>query len=349
MKHEILVPRMGESITEATIGNILKESGSFVKTDEEILELETDKVNQAIYAPADGLLTLTVKSKDVVKMGQSIGYLDTEGKQETASKPAKNPRTGKEQFISELKESKPEEKPISTKESRSETRHKLPKIRQVIAERLVQAQHNAAMLTTFNEVDLTQVTILRERYKDLFLKDYGVKLGLIPFFVKAAVSALEEFPIVNAYLDGEDLVYRNYYDISIAVSTEKGLVVPVLRNCNALTFAEIEKNLEQLTRKARQGSISVDDLKGGGFTITNGGVFGSLLSTPILNPPQIAILGMHKVQKRPIAVNDQVLIRPMMYLALTYDHRVLDGREAVLFLLHIKQNLEDPSRLLLEV
>lgn len=367
MKQEILVPRMGESITEAVIGNIFKESGAFVKADEEILELETDKVNQAIYAPADGILTLKVKSQDAVKIGQVIGSIETEGKPAPKeSKPearpaAKSTRMGKEQFVSELKgeeatqrEETPRRQeatkpPPTPKEARSETRQKLPKIRQVIAERLVQAQATAAMLTTFNEVDLTQVTILRERYKELFMKDYGVKLGYISFFVKAAVSALQEFPMVNAYLDGDELVYRNYYDISIAVSTDRGLVVPVLRNCDLLSFAEIEKNLEQLTTKARQGTIAVDDLKGGGFTITNGGVFGSLLSTPILNPPQTAILGMHKIQKRPVAINDQVLIRPMMYLALTYDHRVLDGREAVLFLLHIKQNLEDPSRILLEV
>jgi 2-oxoglutarate dehydrogenase E2 component (dihydrolipoamide succinyltransferase) len=181
------------------------------------------------------------------------------------------------------------------------------------------------------------------------LKDYGVKLGYMSFFIKAVVSALEEFPIVQAYIDGAELVYRNYYDISIAVSTERGLVVPVIKDCNHLSFAEIEKKLDALTTKARQGSIALEDLQGGGFTITNGGVFGSLLSTPILNPPQAAILGMHKIQKRPVAINDQVMIRPMMYLALTYDHRILDGRDAVTFLLHIKQCLEDPSRILLEV
>ena len=357
MKHEIIIPRMGESITEVTIGNILKASGSMVKMDEEILELETDKVNQAIYAPMDGLLNLTVNTHDVVKIGESVGFIDAEGgkksseKRDEPQKTSKNMRTSKEQFVSELKEQKSVHvATVATpKVERSETRHKLPKISQVIAERLVQAQHHAAMLTTFNEVDLTQVIILKERYKDLFLKSYGVKLGYISFFVKAVVSALQEFPMVNAYLDGEDLVYRNYFDISIAVSTERGLVVPVIHNCDVLSFAEIEKALEQLTTKARQGNISVEDLKGGGFTITNGGVFGSLLSTPILNPPQSAILGMHKIQKRPVAINDQVLIRPMMYLALTYDHRVLDGREAVLFLLNIKQNLEDPSRLLLEI
>lgn len=376
MKQEIIIPQMGESITEATIGNILKLSGSAVKIDEEILELETDKVNQAIYAPANGILMLNVKAQDVVKIGQSIGYIETEGltapEPQKEVKPAqeKSTRTGKDQFLSELKEEAPikqeqskpvspppppppaplKEKPTQTSsEARSETRQKLPKIRQVIAQRLMEVQSQTAMLTTFNEVDLTQVIILKERYKDLFLKDYGVKLGYMSFFIKAVVSALEEFPIVQAYIDGSELVYRNYYDISIAVSTERGLVVPVIKNCNHLSFAEIEKTLEQLTVKARQGTIALDELKGGGFTITNGGVFGSLLSTPILNPPQAAILGMHKIQKRPVAVNDQVMIRPMMYLALTYDHRILDGRDAVTFLLHIKQCLEDPSRILLEV
>lgn len=367
MKQEIIIPQMGESITEATIGNILKNSGSVVKMDEEILELETDKVNQAIYAPANGTLTLNVKAQDVVKIGQSIGFVETDGATKTPE-PQKEvkpvTRTGKDQFLSELKEEAPKQAPPAPsapppplKEkpaqmpsgARSETRQKLPKIRQVIAERLMEVQKQTAMLTTFNEVDLTQVIILKERYKDLFLKDYGVKLGYMSFFIKAVVSALEEFPIVQAYIDGSELVYRNYYDISIAVSTERGLVVPVIKDCNLLSFAEIEKTLEQLTVKARQGSIALDDLKGGGFTITNGGVFGSLLSTPILNPPQAAILGMHKIQKRPVAINDQVMIRPMMYLALTYDHRILDGRDAVTFLLHIKQCLEDPSRILLEV
>lgn len=362
MKQEIIIPQMGESITEATIGNILKISGSNVKMDEEILELETDKVNQAIYAPANGIVVLNVMAQDTVKIGQSIGYIETDGAKspepQKEVKPAAEEmtRSGKDQFLSELKETPKEtappvkEKPVQKPtEGRSETRQKLPKIRQVIAERLMEVQKQTAMLTTFNEVDLTQVIILKERYKDLFLKDYGVKLGYMSFFIKAVVSALEEYPIVQAYLDGGDLVYRNYYDISIAVSTERGLVVPVIKDCNHLSFAEIEKKLDALTTKARQGTIALDDLQGGGFTITNGGVFGSLLSTPILNPPQAAILGMHKIQKRPVAINDQVMIRPMMYLALTYDHRILDGRDAVTFLLHIKQCLEDPSRILLEV
>lgn len=364
MKQEIRVPRMGESITEASVGTILKPSGSYVKTDEEILELETEKVNQVLYAPAEGVLDLNVKSGDKVKIDQIVGNVDSEGKAKEASPPPPPPppppsapsdsRKGKDAFVAELK-TKEEPHPFSKKpevkraEPRSETRQKLSKIRRVIANRLVEAKQNTAMLTTFNEVDLTQVTLLRERYQELFTKEYGVKLGFMPFFIKAAVLALTEYPEVNAYLDGEDLVYRNYYDISIAVSTEKGLVVPVVRDCDHLSFAEMEQAVERYSKSAREGTLSVDDLQGGGFTITNGGIFGSLFSTPILNPPQTAILGMHKIQKRPVAVNDQVLIRPMMYLALTYDHQVIDGREAVSFLGSIKHYLEDPMRLILEI
>jgi 2-oxoglutarate dehydrogenase E2 component (dihydrolipoamide succinyltransferase) len=363
MKQEIRVPRMGESITEAVIGSILKPSGSYVKVDEEILELETEKVNQVLYAPAEGVLQLTVKPQDKVEINQTVGYVDTEGKAspkesapEKKAPPSSESRQGKEAFVAELKSSSPKEPlPFSKKpeakrnEPRSETRQKLSKIRRVIAERLVEAQNNAAMLTTFNEVDVTQIILLRERYQELFTKEYQVKLGFMPFFIKASVLALTEFPEVNAYLDGEDLVYRNYFDISIAVSTERGLVVPVVRDCDHLSFAEMEQSVEQLSKSARQGTLTVDDLQGGGFTITNGGIYGSLFSTPILNSPQTAILGMHKIQKRPVAINDQVMIRPMMYLALTYDHRVIDGRAAVSFLGSIKQYLEDPMRLILEV
>lgn len=372
MKQEIRVPRMGESITEAVVGTILKPSGTYVKVDEEILELETEKVNQVLYAPAEGVLQLTVQPQDKVEINQTVGYIDTEGKgsapakegapEKKASSPPSSPpsdnRQGKESFVAELKNPKNTSKeplPFSKKpetkrsEPRSETRQKLSKIRRVIASRLVEAQNNAAMLTTFNEVDMTQVIMLRERYQELFTKEYGVKLGFMPFFIKSSVLALTEYPEVNAYLEGEDLVYRNYFDISIAVSTEKGLVVPVVRDCDHLSFAEMEQAVEQLSKSARQGTLTVDDLQGGGFTITNGGIFGSLFSTPILNPPQTAILGMHKIQKRPVAINDQVMIRPMMYLALTYDHRVIDGRVAVSFLGSIKHYLEDPMRLILEI
>ncbi len=352
MRQEITVPRMGESISEAVIGTIFKSTGSDVQSDEEILELETDKVNQVLYAPAKGKLSLTVQPQDKVKIGQIIGYVE-ESAESTVEAPAPkiaSGKNGKEAFLKELELDKPEPKPVvAPKTYDRETRKPLSKIRKVIAKRLVDAQHTAAMLTTFNEADMTQVMLLRERYKEQFLKEHQIKLGFMPFFVKAAVSALKEFPDVNAYLDGDDLVFRNYFDISVAVSTDKGLVVPVLRDCDSLSFAEIEKALELLSGKAREGTITLEELTGGGFTITNGGVFGSLLSTPIINPPQTAILGMHKIVKRPVAINDQVLIRPMMYLALTYDHRVIDGKEAVSFLVHIKDCLEDPARLLMGV
>lgn len=387
MKQEITIPRMGESISEATIGAILKPSGSFVQADDEILELETDKVNQVLYAPSAGVLTLSVKPQQVVKVGDSIGYVDSSAEappqKEEKSEPAKTLKTEpkeqkiaaepkqvksevkpsarktKESFIQEFKREEEEVAPPSLKKAaafvpsatgeRGESRKKLSKVRRVIAERMLQAQASTASLTTFNEVDLTQVIILRDRYKEAYAKEYGVKLGLMSFFVKACVSSLKEYPEVNAYLDGDDLVYREYYDIGIAVSTDRGVIVPILRNCDKLTFAEVELAIDAFAQQARQGTISVDDLQGGGFTITNGGVFGSLLSTPILLPPQTGILGMHKIVKRPIAISDQILIRPMMYLALTYDHRVIDGREAVSFLVHIKHCLEDPSRMLLEI
>jgi 2-oxoglutarate dehydrogenase E2 component (dihydrolipoamide succinyltransferase) len=366
MKQPIVVPRMGESISQAKIASIFIKSGGHVKADEEILELETDKVNQVIYAPTEGVVQWSVSEGDTIAVGQEIGLVDSEAKAAEPKKTAFAPppvveRKGKESFLKELEvktpvpvEPKPVPKPVPAVQrevvmGERETRRPLSKIRKVIAERLVQAQHQAAMLTTFNEVDLTQVMVLRERYKELFLKEYDVKLGFMPFFIKASVSALREFPIVNAYIDGEELVYRNYFDLSVAISSEKGLLVPVIRNCDHISFAEIEKSIDKYAKQANDGTIRMEDLSGGGFTITNGGVFGSLFSTPILNPPQTAILGMHKIVKRPVAINDQIVIRPMMYLALTYDHRVLDGREAVSFLVHIKQCLEDPARLLMEV
>lgn len=401
MNADIKVPAMGESISEATIGTILKPSGSVVEADEEILELETDKVNQVLYAPQKGVLQLTVQPGQVVKIGDVIGHVEEAG---TAAKGVKEPaKTGdvaaeipvlkpaasqppkeekrkseeppkeeqrgaaritKEAFLSDIKgqkqppqekqESKPEKRgeepqPIQKSTDQRETRKKLSKVRRVIGERLVDVLHTTAMLTTFNEVDMSQIISLREKYKDVFMKEHGVKLGFLSFFVKAVVSALTEFPDLNSYIEGEDLVHREYYNIGIAVGTDKGLFVPVVKDCEKLSYAEIEKAIETYALKAREGTIAVDDLKGGGFTITNGGVYGSLLSTPILNPPQCGILGMHKIEKRPVVVNDEVVIRPMMYLALSYDHRIVDGKEAVSFLVHIKNHLEDPARQLLEV
>jgi 2-oxoglutarate dehydrogenase E2 component (dihydrolipoamide succinyltransferase) len=241
------------------------------------------------------------------------------------------------------------EKPVEPAKQARETRQRMSSIRQRIAERLVAAQNTAAILTTFNEADMSAVIALRSQYKQLFQEKHNVGLGFMSFFVKAAVRALQAFPNVNAWIDGQDIVYPNYYHLGIAVSTDKGLMVPVLHDVNLMSFAEIEKRIAELSQKARDGKISVDDLRGGTFTITNGGVFGSLLSTPILNPPQSAILGMHAIQKRPVALDDQVAIRPMMYLALSYDHRLIDGREAVLFLARIKEDIEHPERMMLDI
>lgn len=391
MAHEIVIPRMGESITEATIGQILKPSGSTVKAEEEILEIETDKVNQILYAPIGGVLTLNVTPGQTVKVGASIGSVDAQGKADSEPKPEPKPepiseaakpapvpapaaapaptaqvRHTKADFLKSLAAPaapvspeaptptaatpKPAPTPVPTPtDDARETRRRMSRLRRVIADRLIEAQHTAAMLTTFNEVDMTQVMALRNRYKDEFTKRYNAKLGFMSFFVKAVVSALRTVPDLNSYIDGDEIVHREYYDIGIAVGTERGLIVPVLRDCDQLSFGQIESELASLARKAREGGITVDDLRGGGFTITNGGVYGSLLSTPILNPPQSGILGMHKIQDRPIAHEGAVVIRPMMYLALSYDHRLVDGQGAVKFLVHIKEFLEDPTRLLIEV
>ena len=409
MKTEIKVPAMGESISEATIGSFIKMNGAAVKVDDELLELETDKVNQVLYAQQAGTLSWDISEGDQVKIGQIIGSIDpgkepsqpspkadsqaakmestkTEAKEEmpknspkkeAASPAASNAsqgtssgaRSSKEQFLAELNQEQPQvktEEPASTQQrelsdtqtppssppqqsARNETRKKMTKIRRVIAERLVRVKQETAMLTTFNEVDMTKIMGMRESYKEAFEKKNKVRLGFIPFFVKAVVSAMQAFPEINAYIEGDEIVYREYFDIGIAVGTDKGLFVPVVRGCENLSFADIEKTIESYATKAREGSLSPDDLQGGGFTITNGGTYGSLLSTPILNPPQSAILGMHKIMKRPVVVDDQIVIRQMMYLALSYDHRVVDGKEAVSFLVHIKNALEDPSRLLIGI
>lgn len=388
MKLEIKVPAMGESITEATIGRLIKPSGSPVAIDEEILELETDKVNQILYSPARGVITLTVAPEQVVKIGEVIGFVDTEAAGQAKSAPAapkpapeeapkakpkaakapapeKKPagaiRYGKEDFLKGLTGGQEEiiveapQKPVSVpakeapatqapgRDGQKESRRKMTKIRQVIAERLVAAQQNSAMLTTFNEVDMSAIVTLRGTYKELFEQKHGTRLGFMSFFVKAAVSALQAFPGLNSYIDGLDIVERHYYDIGVAVSTDRGLLVPVVRNCDQKSFAEIEKDIVMYGKAAKEKTLSVDALQGGGFTITNGGIYGSLLSTPIINPPQVGILGMHAIQERPIAIAGQVVIRPMMYLALSYDHRIVDGKEAVSFLVHMKKLLENPG------
>ncbi|MBS0655570.1 MAG: dihydrolipoyllysine-residue succinyltransferase, partial [Verrucomicrobia bacterium] len=252
-----------------------------------------------------------------------------------AFKPASTPAPKPEQTL-----------PVS---ARSETRKKLSTLRKTLAQRLVEAQKESVQVTTFNEVDMTEVIAFREKYREQFMTKHGVKLGFMSFFIKAAVSALQAFPEVNSYLVGDEIVYRNYFDIAVAVSTDRGVIVPVLKHCDALSFAEIERQIDDFAERARSGRLTAPDLEGGGFTITNGGLFGSLLSTPVLNPPQCAILGMHKITKRPYVVNDQIVIRPIMNLALSYDHRLLDGKEAVSFLVHIKNCLEEPFRLELGV
>ncbi|MBS0621291.1 MAG: dihydrolipoyllysine-residue succinyltransferase [Verrucomicrobia bacterium] len=355
MKVEIKIPTMGESVSEATLSRILKPSGSYVKRDEEILELETDKVNQVLYAPQSGKLELTVQVGQTVTIGQVIGHVDTEGKvEEVAPPPAPPPTPSKESarvlvpdFVASIQEAPKVTPPPPAPERAG--RKKMSSLRKVIAQKLVEAKNQTAMLTTFNEIDLSAVMEIRSREKDNFLKKYGAKLGFMSFFVKGAVAALKAVPEINAYIDGDEIVTLESYDIGVAVSTERGLMVPVLRGCDEKSFGAIEKDLEAYAKKAREGKIGIDDMRGGSFTITNGGVFGSLLSTPILNPPQSAILGMHAIVRRPVAVNEQVVIRPMMYVALSYDHRIVDGREAVLFLVHLKQSLEEPSRLLLDL
>lgn len=374
---------MGESVVEAIVSSILKPTGTAVKADEEILELETEKVNQVLYAPAAGVLTLTVKLQDTVKIGQVIGYIDTEAKgQPTAPKPAEAPkaatptpepmkmqpvhenkadatgaRKSVDSFVAEVTQPKaaaPAPLPaapapkITTKEGTA-TRKKMTSLRKTIAQKLVEVKNQTAMLTTFNEIDMSAVMAIREKEKENFQKRYGVKLGFMSFFVKGVVAALKAVPEINAMIDGDEIITFQTYDIGVAVSTEKGLLVPVVRDCDKLSFGEIEMAIDGYAKKARAGKVSVDDMRGGTFTITNGGVFGSLLSTPILNPPQSGILGMHAIVKRPVAVKDEVVIRPMMYVALSYDHRIVDGKEAVLFLVNLKQALEEPARLLLDL
>ena len=365
MKVEIKVPPAGESVTEATVATILKPTGSFVSKDEEILELETDKVNQIVHAPETGILTLSVALEEKVSIDQVIGTIDTEGKGTTAAPPPKKEepapkppkmeegvRRSPESYIASFEsppppKASPTAPPKKPTQEGEQTRKRMSGLRRTIAKRLVEVKNQTAMLTTFNEVDMSAIMHIRSEEKDTFLTKHGIKLGFMSFFVKAVTSALIEFPDVNAFIDGDEIVYNHTYHIGISVSTEKGLLVPVVRNCNLLTFAEIEKAIQEYAIKARAGSISIDDLQGGSFTITNGGTFGSMLSTPILNPPQSGILGMHNIVKRAVVVEDQIVIRPMMYLALSYDHRIIDGKEAVSFLVRVKENLEKPERLLI--
>ena len=407
MTTEIKVPQLPESVADATLVAWHKQPGDTVSRDENLADLETDKVVLEVPAPLNGVIkeiriqsgttvtsgqvlavideaasaaksaptASTVKesaeaAKDAGKLSPSVRRLVEENKLDPGAIPAsgKDGRLTKSDVVDFLGKQPngggradqaaagsaapaarapgPVARP-SAPGGRTEQRVPMTRLRQRIAQRLVDAQSTQALLTSFNEVDLTAVQELRTRHKDRFEKEHGVKLGFMSFFVKACIEALKKFPVVNASVDGTDILYHEYYDIGVAVSTDRGLMVPIVRDADAKSFADIEKEIAQYAKKAREGTIAIEDLTGGTFTITNGGVFGSLLSTPIVNAPQSAILGMHKTQDRPMVVNGQIVVRPMMYLAVTYDHRIIDGREAVQFLVAVKEGLEDPGRMLL--
>lgn len=369
---EVKTPELSDSITEGTLLEWHKQPGATVVRDETLIDLETDKVILEISAPASGVLVELLRENGaVVTAGEVIARIEN-GEPETAATspvpsratadPFSQPeRAGEKEkatapdkaVLVEAKPITPPRQPASLaldiRQGRNERREPMSRLRARIAERLVAAQHSAAILTTFNEVNMQPVMDLRARYKDDFQREHGVKLGFMSFFVKAAILALQQFPIVNAAIDGSDIVHHDYYDIGIAVSTTRGLVVPILRDADCKGFAEIERAIGDFSQRAEALQLTLEELSGGTFSISNGGVFGSLLSTPILNPPQSAILGMHKIQQRPIAENGQVVIRPMMYLALSYDHRLIDGRDAVQFLVEMKAALEDPARLMLGI
>lgn len=376
---EAVVPFMGESITDGTLASFLKHPGDRVEVDEPIAQIETDKVTIDVGSPEAGVVQqLLAKVGDTVEPGAKIAIISKSG--DHAHVAPSEPPTSKGAATKEKSDEKvkteapaqekpksedpaPKDKPKapsspSAKPSPSEPqlppkdrerRVPMTRLRKRVATRLKDSQNTYAMLTTFNEVDMTNLMKLRSDYKDAFVEKHGVKLGFMSGFVKGAVSALQSQPIVNAVIDGDDIIYREYIDISIAVGTPKGLVVPVIRDADKMNFADIEKGINSLAKKANDGTISIDEMAGGSFTISNGGVYGSLLSTPIINPPQSAILGMHSIVNRPMVVGGQIVSRPMMNVALTYDHRLIDGREAVLFLRRIKDVVEDPRRLLLDI
>ncbi|XP_057471630.1 dihydrolipoyllysine-residue succinyltransferase component of 2-oxoglutarate dehydrogenase complex 2, mitochondrial-like isoform X1 [Actinidia eriantha] len=376
---DAVVPYMGESITDGTLANFLKKPGDYVAIDEPIAQIETDKVTIDVASPEAGVIQKFVaKEGDTVEPGTIIAVISKSAEglphvaplEKTPSKATSEPASAEKVVdMQEAKEETPLPKEVPKKKTKaptaspskpSATEPQLPpkererrvpitRLRKRVATRLKDSQNTFALLTTFNEVDMTNLMKLRSEYKDAFFEKHGVKLGLMSGFVKAAVSGLQNQPIINAVIDGDDIIYRDYIDISIAVGTPKGLVVPVIRNAETMNFSEIEKAINTLAKKANDGSISIDEMAGGSFTISNGGVYGSLLSTPIINPPQSAILGMHSVVSRPMVVGVEIVPRPMMYIALTYDHRLIDGREAVFFLRRIKDVVEDPRRLLLDV
>ena len=404
---DIVVPQLGESVSEATVARWYKKVGDVIKADEPIVELETDKVTLEINSPGNGKLSgIAYDVGDEVGVGIVLGAIEEGGVTESvidaevsdeglvsrapaasadSALPQNQPspavrkliadnnlelgsivgtgkggRITKADVVSYMEnidtdassQVDAQAEPIEQKRkstNRNEERVRLSRLRKRIAERLKEAQNTAAILTTFNEVDMTAVLDARSRYKEQFEKKHGVRLGFMSFFAKACIIALGEIPAVNAMIDGDEIVYRQYVDMGIAVGTDQGLVVPVIRDAQERSFSDIEKSVGELGKKARSGELSVEDLTGGSFTITNGGVYGSLLSTPIINPPQSAILGMHKIQERPIAINGEALVRPMMYLALSYDHRIIDGAEAVTFLVRVKECIEEPDRILFDV
>lgn len=401
MTSEILVPDLGESVTEATVAKWFKQEGDAVQQDEQLVELETDKVTLEVNAPASGaLVSIKAKVGDTIDVGALLGVIDPKAAGKASSNdnksapkeeepkaaapqkssssseqplspavrkmvaekdvnPADVKGTGKDgritkgDVISHLEDggNKPaaaNAKPVRQSDEPYEERVKMTKLRKVIARRLKESQETNATLTTFNEIDMSNVMALRSEYKDAFEKKHGIRLGFMGFFVKAAVNALKEIPEVNAQIDGDDIIYKNHYDIGVAVGTEKGLVVPVVRDADQKSLAEIEADIGELAKKARNGTLTQKDMSGGTFTVSNGGVYGSLMATPIINPPQSGILGMHKTEMRPVVLKDgSIVARPMMYVALSYDHRIIDGRESVTFLVRVKEAIEDPRRLLL--
>jgi len=361
MSVEVKIPSVGESITSGLISVWHKKDGDAVKSGDLLLTLETDKVSTEIAAEAAGTLKIRAAEGQEVKIGEVVATIE-EGSVPSQPEPPKPPQPPPPQAEKKEKKAAPPppvemavaapavEKPALVQASGGRiSRKKLSPLRRKIAAQLVMAQQTAAILTTFNECDMTGINELRPRVQEAFQKQHGVKLGFMSFFIKAAVAALKAVPSVNGQMDGDDFIQNHFYDIGVAVGTERGLIVPVIRDADQKSFAAIEKDLADYAAKAREGKIKLEDLQGGVFTLSNGGIYGSLLSTPILNPPQSGILGMHKIQQRPVALNGQVVIRPMMYLALSYDHRVVDGKEAVTFLVRVKECIEDPARLLLEV
>ena len=391
MAKDLLVPTLGESVTEATVSKWLKEVGDSVKADEPVVELETDKVSVSVPSPETGILSeIKIQAGTTVNVGTVLGSIGAGSagaiKKETVkvSQPVKlkivEALISKKEILSPAVKRIVEEKridistisgsgrdgrilkgdllesmglPSSPSSARltkgDEERVKMTRLRLTIAKRLKEAQDNAAMLTTFNEIDMSRIIEMRAEYKEGFQKRYGVKLGFMSFFVKSCVEALKAFPIINAEIQQDEIVYKNYYNIGVAVGTEKGLVVPVVRDADELSFADIEKQIIALGEKAKTGQLSIEELQGGTFTITNGGIYGSMLSTPILNPPQSGVLGMHNIVQRAVVVDGKVEVRPIMYLALSYDHRIIDGKDAVSFLVRVKEYLEDPRRLFLNL